>query len=125
MTCRTQRSLLSTLLLTLCFNLGSGSISQAQEGFVVLQYRGNTSQIQNHGASGDHYTVKRGDTLYSILRGKFGQGANIKALMSETVEANPHAFVRGNANALMAGKKLALPDTQAAGGNKQDDIYFF
>ena len=125
MTCRTKCNLLSTLLVTLCFSLGSGSISPAQEGFVVLQYRGNTSQSQNLGTSGDHCTVKRGDTLYSILRGKFGQGADIKALMSETVEANPHAFVRGNANALMAGKKIALPGTQAAGGNKQDDIYFF
>ena len=57
--------------------------------------------------------------------GKFGQGADIKALMSETVETNPHAFVRGNANALMAGKKLELPGTQAAGRNKRDDIYFF
>ena len=125
MTCRTKRSLLSTLLLGLCLSLSSGSTSLAQEGFVVLEYRGNTSQTQSLGATGDHYTVKRGDTLYSILRGKFGQGADIKALMSETVETNPHAFVRGNANALMAGKKLALPGSQAAGGNKQDDIYFF
>jgi len=111
--------------MSLCFSLGSGKITLAQEGFVVLQYRGNTNQTQSSGSSSDHYTVKRGDTLYSILRGKFGQGADIKALMSETVEANPHAFVRGNANALMAGKKIALPGTQAAGGNKQDDIYFF
>tara|TARA_B100000768_G_scaffold167830_1_gene172228 strand:+ start:377 stop:754 length:378 start_codon:yes stop_codon:yes gene_type:complete len=125
MTCRTQRSLLSTLLIGLCISLGSGNISLAQEGFVVLEYRGNTSQTQNLVTSGDHYTVKRGDTLYSILRGKFGLGADIKALMNETVETNPHAFVRGNADALMAGKKLALPGTQAAGGNKQDDIYFF
>ena len=66
MTCRTQRSLLSTLLLGLCLSLGSGSTSLAQEGFVVLEYRGNTSQTQSFGASGDHYTVKRGDTLYSI-----------------------------------------------------------
>ena len=54
MTCRTQRSLLSTLLLGLCLSLGSGSTSLAQEGFVVLEYRGNTSQTQSLGASGEH-----------------------------------------------------------------------
>ena len=36
MTCRTQRNLLSTLLMSLCFSLGSGKITLAQEGFVVL-----------------------------------------------------------------------------------------
>ena len=124
MTCHTS-ALSSALFLGLCLCFGSGSRSLAQEGFVVLQYTGNTSQTQNSGMSGDHYTVKRGDTLFSILRVKFGNAADIQALMGETVKANPHAFVRGNANALMAGKKLALPGTQAAGGNRQDEIYFF
>ena len=65
MTCRTQSNLLSTLLLSLCFSLGSGKITLAQEGFVVLQYRGNTTQTQSSGSSGDHYTVKRGDYILS------------------------------------------------------------
>ena len=118
-----KRTLSVTLLLGLYVSLASGTSSQAEEGFVVLQYRGNTSQ--STGTTGDHHTVKRGDTLFSILRGKFGKAADIQALIIETVKANPHAFVRGNANALMAGKKLALPGTQEAGGNRQDEIYFF
>ena len=124
MTCH-LRNLSFALLLGLCVSFASGTISQAEEGFVVLQYRGNTSQSQSAGTTGDHHTVKRGDTLFSILRGKFGKAADIQALIIETVKANPHAFVRGNANALMAGKKLALPGTQEAGGNKRDEIYFF
>ena len=122
MTCH-KSTLSFALLLGLCVSLTSGTSSHAEEGFVVLQYRGNTSQ--STGTTGDHHTVKRGDTLFSILRGKFGKAADIQALMIETVKANPHAFVRGNANALMAGKKLALPGTQEAGGNKRDEIYFF
>ena len=118
-----KRTLSVTLLLGLYVSLTSGTSSQAEEGFVVLQYRGNTSQ--STGTTGDHHTVKRGDTLFSILRGKFGKAADIQALIIETVKENPHAFVRGNANALMAGKKLALPGTQEAGGNRQDEIYFF
>ena len=122
MTCH-KNTLSAALLLGLCVSLTSGTSSQAEEGFVVLQYRGNTSQ--STGTTGDHHTVKRGDTLFSILRGKFGKAADIQALIIETVKANPHAFVRGNANALMAGKKLALPGTQEAAGNRQDEIYFF
>ena len=122
MTCH-KSTISATLLLGLCVSLTSGTSSQAEEGFVVLQYRGNTSQ--STGTTGDHHTVKRGDTLFSILRGKFGKAADIQALIIETVKANPHAFVRGNANALMAGKKLALPGTQEAGRNRQDEIYFF
>ena len=103
MTCRTQRNLLSTLLMSLCFSLGSGKITLAQEGFVVLQYRGNTNQTQSSGSSGDHYTVKTGDTVYSILRGIVGTGADITALMSGTGEANPQRFDSRNATALRAG----------------------
>ena len=124
MTCH-KSTLSVALLLGLCVSLTSGTSSLAEEGFVVLQYRGNTSQSQSTGINGDHHTVKRGDTLFSILRGKFGKAADIQALILETVKANPHAFVRGNANALMAGRKLALPGTQEAGGNRQDEIYFF
>ena len=120
-----KRNLSSAFLFGLCVSLSLGTSCLAEEGFVVLQYRGNAGQSQNTGTTADHHTVKRGDTLFSILRGKFGKAADIQALIIETVKTNPHAFVRGNANALLAGKKLALPGTQEAGGNRQDEIYFF
>lgn len=95
----------------------------AEEGFVVLQYKGEA--YQNPIMAGDHYIVKRGDTLYSILRSKFGESANMPALSSATVEKNPHAFVRGNANALMAGKKIILPNIPETVESRRDAIYFF
>ena len=97
--------------------------SVAEEGFVILEYKG--AAYQKETAAGGHYKVKRGDTLYSILTGKFGKGADIPALTSETVKENPHAFLRGNANALLAGKKLVLPETHNSGESRHDAIYFF
>ena len=97
--------------------------SVADEGFVILEYKG--AAYQQETAAGGHYKVKRGDTLYSILTGKFGKGADIPALTSETVKENPHAFLRGNANALLAGKKLVLPGTHNSGESRHDAIYFF
>ena len=97
--------------------------SVAEEGFVILEYKGATHQKET--ATGGQYMVKRGDTLYSILTGKFGKGADIPALTSETVKENPHAFLRGNANALLAGKKLILPGTRDHGESRHDAIYFF
>ena len=95
----------------------------ADEGFVILEYKG--AAYQKETAAGGHYEVKRGDTLYSILTRKSGKGADIPALTSETVKENPHAFLRGNANALLAGKKLVLPGTPDSGESRHDAIYFF
>jgi Tfp pilus assembly protein FimV len=97
--------------------------SVAEEGFVILEYKG--AAYQKETTAGGHYKVKRGDTLYSILTGKFGKGADIPALTSETVKENPHAFLRGNANALLAGKKLTLPRTHDTGESRHNAIYFF
>ena len=120
----TSRRYSHTSAAVLLMSLMASTSSNAEEGFVILEYKGAAYQSET-ATAGSHYEVKRGDTLYSILTGKFGKGANIPALTSETVKKNPHAFLRGNANALLAGKKLVLPGTHAANESRHDAIYFF
>ena len=115
------RTCISAAVLLMSLLISNSSV--ADEGFVILEYKG--AAYQQETAAGDHYKVKRGDTLYSILTGKFGKGADIPTLTRETVKENPHAFLRGNANALLAGKKLVLPGTRDSGESRYDAIYFF
>lgn len=119
----TSRLCSHTAIAVLLISLLAKTSAVAEEGFVILEYKGGA--YQNESAASDRYEVKRGDTLYSILIGKFGKGADIPALTSATVKENPHAFLRGNANALLAGKKLVLPGTRDSGESRHDAIYFF
>lgn len=101
----------------------------AEEPFVVLEYADGTPGGAAGGAAGS-YMVQRGDTLARILQRELGARGDLRALISQTVALNPHAFVGGDPNRLLAGQRLALPGGGAgasgqAGGNPRDEIYFF
>ena len=56
------------------------------------------------------YKVKRGDTLSGIVRDAV-KGTEIRPdfILNAMVKVNPTAFVRGNPNWMLAGKKLKFP----------------
>jgi pilus assembly protein FimV len=69
-------------------------------------------QVENELASGGRYgPTRRSDTLWDIaakLRPR--KDISIEQMMIALYEANPGAFYKPNVNALMAGKKLKVPD---------------
>ncbi len=64
-------------------------------------------------ASAASYTVKSGDTLFSIAS-KNNPGVSIEQLMIAIQRANPNAFIGSNINRLRAGATLALPSANDA-----------
>jgi pilus assembly protein FimV len=66
------------------------------------------------GASGGTYTVKSGDTLFSIAS-RNNPGVTIEQLMIAIQRANPNAFIGGNINRLRSGATLSLPNANEAG----------
>lgn len=66
-------------------------------------------------ASGDQYTVQRGDTLSSIARG-YAESAGVtpNQMMLAIQRENPRAFFNDNINALRAGAVLRIPDADVA-----------
>lgn len=69
-------------------------------------------QVENELVAGGEYgPTKRSDTLWDIaskLRPR--KDISIEQMMIALYEANPKAFYKDNVNALMAGKKLKVPD---------------
>jgi len=57
------------------------------------------------------YKVQVGDVLDDIIYGTMGDIPIRHSLLRKAfVETNPHAFIRSNANRLMAGKLIKIPD---------------
>ena len=88
----------------------SASIAKADPPYVILQYNAVIQADFFSPASGeDTHIIASGETIYSIMRHYFGSSENIDGLIDQTVEANPSAFLGGNANRMLAGQILTLP----------------
>lgn len=98
-----------------------GSSAVAQEPFVVLQYNTDDGVAAQNS---EGHTIRKGETLNGILRQYFGASASLKALVRETVKANPHAFRGADPNRMLMGQTLRLPSGHGGAG-EVDDIYFF
>jgi pilus assembly protein FimV len=76
-----------------------------------------TAQASPSGAAtGDSYTVQRGDSLYGIA-GEVAQGQeeiSLDQMLVALYRANPGAFIGGNMNRLRAGAVLKVPSQQQA-----------
>ncbi len=72
-------------------------------------------------ASAGSYTVKGGDTLFSIASRNRAPDVSIEQLMIAIQRANPGAFIGGNINRLRAGASLSLPTASEAGAVAQSD----
>ena len=131
----------------------SGTISQAAEPIVVLNYsqRGAsdelTAEANNHPFRMDSnyhqsHKVMPDETLGHIMQSYYGgSGLNMTFVELAIVQFNKHAFVRGNPNFLYADKILHLPSVNqiqglALGkkeksrsnetyGGQQNEIFFF
>ena len=57
--------------------------------------------------------VPPGATLWAIARRVQPDGADLDAVMSSIVRANPQAFINGDPARLRAGSRLSIPDAQA------------
>ena len=57
--------------------------------------------------------VPPGATLWAIARRVQPDGADLDAVMSSIVRANPQAFINGDPARLKAGSRLSIPDTQS------------
>ncbi|MGL5004165.1 MAG: type IV pilus assembly protein FimV, partial [Casimicrobium sp.] len=66
-------------------------------------------------ATGGSYSVKSGDTLFSIASRNRQSDVSIEQLMIAIQRANPGAFIGGNINRLRSGATLNLPSAAEAG----------
>ena len=92
------------------------SMGQADEAFVIIENRSSHTSAS--------YTVKRGDTLSSIVHAHFGTVSNLQEIFQSIVARNPHAFAQSDPNQLIAGQTLFLEHSSSS-GSRHDDIYFF
>ncbi len=73
----------------------------------------STAPAPTASASGGTYTVRGGDTLFSIAS-KNNPGVSIEQLMISIQRANPGAFIGGNINRLRSGATLSIPSAAEA-----------
>jgi hypothetical protein len=65
-------------------------------------------------AAGTEYRVQSGDTASTIAARVEGRDVSLRTAVDMLVAANPAAFVRGNADRIMAGSLLMLPEMTGA-----------
>ncbi|WKB52560.1 FimV/HubP family polar landmark protein [Eleftheria terrae] len=65
-------------------------------------------------AGEDEYTVRRGDTLYSIAGRVQRSGVSLDQMLVALYRSNPNAFIGNNANRLKSGAVLSVPSTEQA-----------
>lgn len=60
-------------------------------------------------------TTRKNDTLWNVAdRFSRQENVSVEQMMIAIYDKNPHAFFKKNVNALMAGKRLSIPDRQVA-----------
>lgn len=72
-------------------------------------------------AGGSNYEVRRGDTLGEIARANLPAGVSLNQMLIAIYRANQDAFIRENINLVRAGRILALPTAEEAGGVTIED----
>jgi pilus assembly protein FimV len=66
------------------------------------------------------YTVRRGDSLFNIVRQQGYTGVTAEQAMLVILEANRQAFIGNNVNQLRAGAQLMLPSEQEVAARSPD-----
>ena len=110
------------LKLCLLFIALSAGTVNADEAFVVLEYR---SMQHGSSESGGYYRVQPGDTLAKIVAEHYNQTSNRDELFRDIVTANPRAFVGSDPDRLLSGSVLKIPSSRSSSGGRRDEIYFF
>lgn len=65
-------------------------------------------------AAGDEYRVRSGDTASTIVARVADRSVSLRAAVERLVVTNPDAFLQGNADRIMAGSVLTLPNLTGA-----------
>ena len=140
------KNIFVSFTLLFCIN----NFSQANEPFVILEYKGNTNITKN--GKIDKYNkflrdqnyslthkIKEGESLGGIINKYYGNtGLNMRIVEISIIELNKHAFVRENPNFMFAGKKITIPSineimnlvkskpgTKNPSSSNNSHIYFF
>lgn len=94
--------------------------AKAQEPFVLLC----TTDCFETVTSGQHHTIAPGENLLGVLRQYQYGSTGLQSVIAQVVQDNPRAFLRGDANRMVAGQTLVLPDASGF-PVVPDDIYVF
>ena len=80
------------------------------EGYDIQDY---LEILDDEEMSSGYYQVRTGDTLDNIILRAIGETPIRKNILRDAfVSANQNSFRNGNANYLLAGKRLRIPDAQ-------------
>ena len=95
----------TTCLLSALLLLGPVSAAQAED---AMQAR--SKRVEVYDISQQFYDTRYGDTLSEILWQLLPNNpGKHTALAQEIIQLNPQAFINGDPNRLLAGKRLYLP----------------
>ena len=77
-------------------------------------------------SNNDSYRVKKGDTLYRIIRRELNVGKNLNNIAMKIISQNPRSFPTKNKNLMLSGTFLDLKnlaETQSTTRNR-NEIFF-
>ncbi|WP_432745008.1 FimV/HubP family polar landmark protein [Methylobacter sp. G7] len=95
------------------YNQATFPVSTRTEGYAQPSVVTPQSQAYANGQSseGEYGPTLSNDTLWSVAERTRGQGdVSVEQMMIAIYQANPHAFNKGNAHGLTAGKMLKIPE---------------
>ena len=109
---------------------GRGTTKIARLIFVILLISASTSlhaaqteskRIEVYSLSQNYWDVQQGDTLSSIAHHLLPNNpSKRKALQQDILQLNPNAFIAGQPEKLLAGKRLWLPGYMKQADSKVD-----
>lgn len=98
------------------YNQATIPVSTSAESYVQPTVVMPQSQGHANGQSrgGEYGPTLSNDTLWSVAERSRGQNdVSVEQMVIAIYQANPHAFYKGNVNALMAGQILKIPEREA------------
>lgn len=95
---------MKTITLVICYSLVASHASYA------TGEQQTSKRIEVYALSQNHWDIQPGDTLGSIVQHLLPNNpTKHAALKKDIVHLNPQAFINGNPELLLAGKRLHLP----------------
>lgn len=95
---------MKTITLVICCSL------VASHAIYTTAEQQTSKRIEVYALSQNHWNIQPGDTLGSIVQHLLPNNpAKHAALKKDIVHLNPQAFINGNPELLLAGKRLHLP----------------
>jgi Tfp pilus assembly protein FimV len=93
-----------------------------ESAVVVAAPRNAAPAVQAPVAMQSSYRVQTGDSVSAIAARVSGRETTLAAAVDAIVAANPDAFVDGDANRIMAGSLLVIPDMNSLAASEPDNL---